>query len=144
MRTYVFLLHQESFDMILINNPSFYDGGVIGPPGPRARQAPGTLSVHCASARREAAEMEMVVMRSPWPAHFSSRRRQMPPPLRPCRVTLRYRQGRVSHLQSSHLSETRKGRDRTEFLSRNTNSRLDRFYVGPKFSDRKNLQPKEA
>jgi hypothetical protein len=28
MRTYVFLLHQESFDMILVNNPSFYDGGV--------------------------------------------------------------------------------------------------------------------
>jgi hypothetical protein len=26
--TYVFLLHQESFDMILVNNPSFYDGGV--------------------------------------------------------------------------------------------------------------------
>jgi hypothetical protein len=24
----VFLLHQESFDMILANNPSFYDGGV--------------------------------------------------------------------------------------------------------------------
>jgi hypothetical protein len=26
--TCVFLLHQKSFDMILINNPSFYDGGV--------------------------------------------------------------------------------------------------------------------
>jgi hypothetical protein len=26
--TYVFLLHQESFDMILVNNPSFYDWGV--------------------------------------------------------------------------------------------------------------------
>jgi hypothetical protein len=24
----VFLLRQESFDMILVNNPSFYDGGV--------------------------------------------------------------------------------------------------------------------
>jgi hypothetical protein len=24
--TCVFLLHQESFDMILVNNPSFYDG----------------------------------------------------------------------------------------------------------------------
>jgi hypothetical protein len=41
MRTCVLLLRQKSFDMILINNPSFYDGGVIGPPGPRARQAPG-------------------------------------------------------------------------------------------------------
>jgi hypothetical protein len=29
----VFLLHQEFFDMILINNPSFYDGGVT-PPDP--------------------------------------------------------------------------------------------------------------
>jgi hypothetical protein len=27
--TCVFLLHQESFDMILVDNPSFYDGGVI-------------------------------------------------------------------------------------------------------------------
>jgi hypothetical protein len=27
--TCVFLLHQESFDMILDNNPSFYDQGVI-------------------------------------------------------------------------------------------------------------------
>jgi hypothetical protein len=27
--TSVFLLRQESFDMILDNNPSFYDGGVI-------------------------------------------------------------------------------------------------------------------
>jgi hypothetical protein len=26
--TCVFLLRQESFDMILVNNPSFYDGGV--------------------------------------------------------------------------------------------------------------------
>jgi hypothetical protein len=26
--TYVFLLHQESFDMILVNNPSFHDRGV--------------------------------------------------------------------------------------------------------------------
>jgi hypothetical protein len=26
--TCIFLLHQESFDMILVNNPSFYDGGV--------------------------------------------------------------------------------------------------------------------
>jgi hypothetical protein len=26
--TYAFLLHQESFDMILVNNPSLYDGGV--------------------------------------------------------------------------------------------------------------------
>jgi hypothetical protein len=26
--TYVFLLHQESLDMILVNNPSSYDGGV--------------------------------------------------------------------------------------------------------------------
>jgi hypothetical protein len=26
--TCVFLLHQEFFDMILVNNPSFYDGGV--------------------------------------------------------------------------------------------------------------------
>jgi hypothetical protein len=26
--TCVFLLRQESFDMILINSPSFYDGGV--------------------------------------------------------------------------------------------------------------------
>jgi hypothetical protein len=26
--TCVFLLHQESFDMILVNNSSFYDGGV--------------------------------------------------------------------------------------------------------------------
>jgi hypothetical protein len=26
--TYVFLLHQESFDMIRVNNPSFYDEGV--------------------------------------------------------------------------------------------------------------------
>jgi hypothetical protein len=25
----VFLLHQESFDMILVNNPSFYDVGVL-------------------------------------------------------------------------------------------------------------------
>jgi hypothetical protein len=28
VRTCVFLLHQESFDTILVNNPSFYDGGV--------------------------------------------------------------------------------------------------------------------
>jgi hypothetical protein len=27
--TCVFLLHHESFDMILVNNPSLYDGGVI-------------------------------------------------------------------------------------------------------------------
>jgi hypothetical protein len=27
--TCIFLLRQESFDMILDNNPSFYDGGVI-------------------------------------------------------------------------------------------------------------------
>jgi hypothetical protein len=26
--TCVFLLHEESFDMIMVNNPSFYDGGV--------------------------------------------------------------------------------------------------------------------
>jgi hypothetical protein len=26
--TCVFLLHQESFNMILVNNPLFYDGGV--------------------------------------------------------------------------------------------------------------------
>jgi hypothetical protein len=26
--TYVFLICQESFDMILVNNPSFYDGGI--------------------------------------------------------------------------------------------------------------------
>jgi hypothetical protein len=26
--TYEFSLHQESFDVILVNNPSFYDGGV--------------------------------------------------------------------------------------------------------------------
>jgi hypothetical protein len=26
--TYVFLLHQESFDMILVNNSSFYDESV--------------------------------------------------------------------------------------------------------------------
>jgi hypothetical protein len=26
--TCVFLLHQESFNLILVNNPSFYDGGV--------------------------------------------------------------------------------------------------------------------
>jgi hypothetical protein len=26
--TCVFLLHQKFFDMILVNNPSFYDGGV--------------------------------------------------------------------------------------------------------------------
>jgi hypothetical protein len=28
MCTCVFLLRQESFDMILVSNPSFYDGGV--------------------------------------------------------------------------------------------------------------------
>jgi hypothetical protein len=35
MCTCVFLLRQESFDMILINNLSFYDRGVT----PRARQS---------------------------------------------------------------------------------------------------------
>jgi hypothetical protein len=30
MSTCVFLLHQESFDMILVNNSSFYDGGITG------------------------------------------------------------------------------------------------------------------
>jgi hypothetical protein len=29
--TCVFLLHQECFEMILVNNPSFYDGGVTEP-----------------------------------------------------------------------------------------------------------------
>jgi hypothetical protein len=28
MCNYVFLLHQKSFDMTLVNNPLFYDGGV--------------------------------------------------------------------------------------------------------------------
>jgi hypothetical protein len=31
--TCVFLLRQESFDMILINNPPFYDGSVTGGTG---------------------------------------------------------------------------------------------------------------
>jgi hypothetical protein len=29
----VFLLHQESFDMILVNKPLFYDGGVTAAGG---------------------------------------------------------------------------------------------------------------
>jgi hypothetical protein len=30
VRICVFFLHQESFDMILVNNPSFYDEGLTG------------------------------------------------------------------------------------------------------------------